>query len=69
MQRTCRRAASAHIDLEREGPTRCSPIVAANVPEREVMMVPGMGPKMTPAVMVSGMAGTASTSSPAYTTA
>jgi hypothetical protein len=44
-------------------------IVAATVELSETTIVPGSGPKMAPAVMVSGIAGTASTSSPVYTAA
>ena len=32
-------------------------IVAASVPDTDTIMVPGMGPKMIPAVMVSGLGG------------
>eukprot|EP00878_Enallax_costatus_P030128 GHUV01032777.1.p3 GENE.GHUV01032777.1~~GHUV01032777.1.p3 ORF type:complete len:119 (+),score=16.06 GHUV01032777.1:815-1171(+) len=44
-------------------------IVAATVALTDTMTVPGNGPNMTPAVIVRGIAGTASTSNPAYTTA
>jgi hypothetical protein len=44
-------------------------MVAAKVALIDTTMVPGTGPKMAPAVMVSGIAGTAKTSSPAYTAA
>jgi hypothetical protein len=39
-------------------------IVAASVALNDTMIVPGRGPKITPAVIVRGIAGTASTSSP-----
>ena len=41
--------------------------MAAAVAAAETTAVPGTTPKTTPAVIVSGIAGTASTSSPAYT--
>jgi hypothetical protein len=44
-------------------------IVAAVVADADTISVPTAGPKMTPAVMVRGMAGTASTSKPVYTAA
>jgi hypothetical protein len=44
-------------------------MVAAAVADTDTMSVPVTGPKMTPAVMVRGMAGTASTSRPVYTAA
>jgi hypothetical protein len=41
--------------------------VAARVPDIDTTAVPGRTPKMTPAVIVKGMAGTANNSRRAYT--
>lgn len=41
--------------------------MAAPAPASDTMILPGTIPKIAPAVIVSGMAGTASTSSAAYT--